>query len=81
MTRVSTAAAAFLLMTAPAFAHHCPSDAAAIDAALAKMEISDELRAEVVALKEQGMQLHEAGDHEESEHVLADAMRRLLTAP
>jgi hypothetical protein len=81
MTRIATVAAATLfLMTAPAFAHHCPLDAAAIDAALAKMDISDELKAEVVALKDEGMTLHEAGNHEESEHKLAEAMRKLLMA-
>lgn len=81
MRRIATtAAAAFFLMAASAFAAHCPQDAAAIDAALAKVEISDEVRAEVTALRDEGMQLHEAGDHAESERVLAEAMRTLLMA-
>jgi hypothetical protein len=81
MTRITAAAvAALFLMSASALANHCPQDAAAIDAALAKVEISDEVRAEVVALRDQGMELHEAGNHEESERVLAEAMRTLLTA-
>lgn len=80
MYRLMTAAAAAFLFASPAFASHCPKDAAAIDAALAKMSISDTLKAEVVALKEQGMALHAAGNHRESEAILADAMRRLLTA-
>lgn len=74
-------ASAFVVMTATAaFAFHCPQDAAAIDAALAKMEISDTLRAEVIALRDEGIALHEAGNHADSEAKLADAMRRLLLA-
>jgi hypothetical protein len=80
MYHLMTAAAAAFLFASPAFAAHCPKDAAAIDAALAKMSINDTLKAEVVALKEQGMALHAAGNHRESEAILADAMRRLLTA-
>jgi hypothetical protein len=73
-----TLAAAFF--SGPAFAGHCPKDAAAIDAALEKMTLSDEVRVEVVALRDQGMALHEQGDHAASEAALADAMRRLLLA-
>jgi hypothetical protein len=81
MMRIAAAAvAALFLTTASALASHCPQDAAAIDAALTKVEISDEARAEVVSLRDQGMELHEAGNHEESERVLAEAMRKLLTA-
>lgn len=69
----------FALAT-PAMAAHCPKDAAAIDAYLAKMSVSDTLKAEVIALKDKGMELHSAGNHRESEAVLADAMRKLLTA-
>jgi hypothetical protein len=80
MRTLMAATAALFLMAGTAFASHCPKDAAAIDAALAKVEISDETRAEIVALRDQGMQLHEAGDHAESEEVLAEAMRMLLLA-
>jgi hypothetical protein len=55
-------------------------DAEAIDAGLAKMDVSDELRAEVTTLKDEGMELHAAGNHGESEAKLAEAMRKLLTA-
>ena len=79
MNRLMTATAAVLLFATPAFASHCPKDAAAIDAALAKMSVSDGLKAEVLALKDQGMELHAAGSPRESEAMLADAMRRLLT--
>ncbi|MGR3593083.1 MAG: hypothetical protein ACU0B9_07210 [Limimaricola soesokkakensis] len=80
MTRIFVSAFALLgLMATPALAGHCPQDAAAIEHALDTMTISDEDRAEISALKEEGMALHEAGDHAGSEAMLADAMRRLLT--
>lgn len=75
-----TAFAALALMATPALAAHCPQDAAAIEAALPNSSLSDAEKAEVEALKEQGMELHAAGNHRESEAVLADAMRRLLNA-
>ena len=74
------AGAAALLIASPAFAMHCPMDAAAIDHALSVMEVSDEVRSEVQALRDRGMELHEAGNHEESEDTLAEAMRTLLQA-
>ena len=66
------------LAAAPAFANHCPKDAAAIDAYLSKAKVSDTLKAEVMALRDKGMALHDAGKHEEAEAVLAEAMRKLL---
>lgn len=74
------AAAVTLLMTVPAFASHCPADAAAIDAYLAKASVSDDLKAEVTALKDKGMEQHSAGNHREAEATLAEAMRKLLSA-
>jgi hypothetical protein len=76
-TLIAASAAAFLFAT-PALASHCPKDAAAIDAALASMSVPDDVRAEVVALRDEGMAAHEAGNHAEAEATLADAMRRLL---
>lgn len=69
-----------LALSAPAFAAHCPKDAAAIDAALARMSVSEETRAKVQDLRDQGMAAHEAGDHRQSESTLAEAMRLLLNA-
>ncbi|MEZ5812949.1 MAG: hypothetical protein R3D45_16185 [Rhizobiaceae bacterium] len=74
---IMTAAAA-LLLSAPAWAGHCPKDAAAIDAYLAKADVSGTLKASVTALKDEGMMLHQAGNHAESEAKLAEAMRMLL---
>jgi len=80
MTRILTATAAFFLLAAPALAAHCPRDAAAIEAGLSKSALGDAEKAEISAMKDQGMQLHGAGDHRGSEAILADAMRRLLNA-
>jgi hypothetical protein len=78
-TTISTLALLALAST-PALAAHCPQDAAAIDHALPLSTLGDEEKAEIEALRDEGMALHEAGNHAESEAVLADAMRRLLLA-
>ena len=78
MIRATALAAATMLFAAPAFAHYCPMNAEAIDAGLAAIDVSDEVRAEVETLRDQGMEQHEAGDHAASEATLAEAMRLLL---
>lgn len=81
MIRTTLSALAVLaLMAAPALAAYCPLDAEAIEAALPNSSLSDEEKAEVEALKTQGMEQHEAGNHNESEALLAEAMRKLLMA-
>ncbi len=81
MTRTLTAAiAAFFLLAAPALAAYCPKNAAAIEAALSTSTLGDADKAGISTLKDQGMQLHNSGDHRDSEKVLAEAMRRLLNA-
>ena len=73
------AGAALMLAATPALAFHCPKDAKAIEAGLAKSSLGGAQKAEIAALKDQGMSLHGAGKHDEGQKVLADAMRRLLT--
>ncbi len=81
MTKKLALVAATLLLTAsPAFAHHCPKDAAAIDHALGVVSVSDEVKAQVTALKDKGMTEHKAGDHAAAETTLAEAMRLLLNS-
>lgn len=75
-----SALAALALLVSPALAAHCPQDAEAIEHALTTTSLSDEEKAEVEALKTQGMEQHEAGNHRESEALLAEAMRKLLMA-
>jgi hypothetical protein len=75
MIRISTfATAAFIVMaSSAAMAGQCPKMAAAIDEALANTEVSEELRVQIVELRDKGMAQHEAGNHSESEATLAEA--------
>ncbi len=74
LVRTLSAAAIAVMLTTPAFAFQCPSDIAAIDAALASnMELSDEQKSEVMALRDEGQSLHEAGDHQGAVDTLAKA--------
>lgn len=80
MIRTSFAAfAALALMATPALAAHCPADAAAIDHSLAnRADVPD--HEQIQSLRDDGMRLHEAGNHSEAEAKLAEAMRMLLMA-
>jgi hypothetical protein len=82
MFRTSLSAFAVLaLLATPAVAAYCPLNAEAIDHALtARTDLPEAERTEIQALRDQGMQEHEAGDHRASEATLAEAMRRLLLA-
>lgn len=73
LSRSLLAAAAAALVAVPAYANQCPSMAAEIDETLASAELSEEVRAEVQALRDEGMQQHEAGQHAESMETLAEA--------
>lgn len=80
MTRLGLiAGAAVLLAATPALAFHCPKDAAAIDQALAAVDLGDEVEGQVQALRDQGMQQHEAGNHAEAVNSMSEAMRLILT--
>jgi hypothetical protein len=68
------------LTSVPALASHCPKDAAAINAALENVTVSEEVQAQVIELRDAGMAAHEAGNHDESEATLAEAMRLLLNS-
>jgi len=75
MIRIAAIASAtfFLMASSAAMAGQCPSMAAAIDEALANAEVSEELRVQIVELRDKGMAQHEAGNHSESEATLAEA--------
>ncbi len=79
MLRTTLLAGAVLALTAaPALAHGCPGYAGTIEAALATSNLSDADKAEITKLKEEGMALHNAGDHHDGEHALNNAMTMLL---
>jgi hypothetical protein len=69
---------AALFMSASAFAFHCPSDMAKIDAAMGKNpQLTAEQMTEVKRLRAEGETLHKAGKHQESVDTLAGAMKML----
>lgn len=80
MKRLALIAATAALLATPAYAGHCPKDAKALDNGLAVLKVSDDVKKQVTELKTKAMDLHAAGKHEESEDMLAEAMRTLLSA-
>ena len=66
-------AAAFVLLSAPAFAGQCPGDMKKIDAALANASLSAAQLAEVNTLRAEGERLHKSGSHGSSVETLAQA--------
>ena len=70
--------ASLALVSATAFAFHCPKDMKKIDAALAKNpDLSAEKLAEVKKLRAEGETLHKAGKHQESVDALGKGMKIL----
>ena len=67
-----------MAMSSTVFAGHCRRDAAAIDAALAKVTLTAEQKTQIEKLKTDGLALHDSGDHRNSEKALAEAMRLVL---
>jgi hypothetical protein len=49
-----------------AWAHNCPNEVKAIDAALPKAKLDAQQQAEVKKLRDEGESLHKAGKHSES---------------
>jgi hypothetical protein len=77
MKRVVVAVAA-LLVSAGAWAFHCPADMKKIDDALAKNpKLTDAQMAEVKKYRAEGEALHKAGKHQESVDTLGKAMKIL----
>ena len=78
MLRIAaTALTALCLTSFSALASQCPSMAAAIDAKLATASVPDDTKAKVMELRDKGMAAHEAGNHAESEALLAEAQALL----
>ncbi len=77
MTIRPTLAAALILLATPALANQCPGLIAEIDAAITEADLTDEQRAEVEALRDEGADLHAAGDHDASVEVLNEALALL----
>ena len=69
--------ASLALASSVAFAHRCPAEMRAIDAALPKAKLSDAQAAEVKKLRADGESLHKAGKHGESAEAL-DKAKKIL---
>lgn len=73
MKALIPAALLTLVLAAPAFAFQCPMDMAKIDAALPTAQLTDEQKARVMELREEGEQQHASGNHQASVDALAEA--------
>ncbi len=73
MRPLAIAAVLAAFAAGPAVAFQCPQDMAAIDAALATAELTDDQRAEVMQLRADGEALHRGGSHQASVDALAQA--------
>lgn len=71
------AGALVVAMSAPALAFQCPSVISEIDQALASAELTEEERAQVQALRDEGEQLHNEGEHQAALDTLAQAQAML----
>lgn len=77
-TRAVMLFSTLLLVSASAFAMHCPADMKKIDEALSKNPpLSETKMNEVKRLRADGETLHKAGKHQESVDTLAKAMKIL----
>ena len=79
MKRLTIAIVIFIFSSA-AFAFHCPADAKAIDAGLAKANLSDVKKSEIMKLRDKGLEQHGTGDHKGAVDTLSKAMRLLLNS-
>jgi hypothetical protein len=68
-----TLAATLALFASVAFAHNCPNEMKAIDAALPNAKLTAAQSAEVKQLRADGESLHKAGKHSESMAALGKA--------
>lgn len=67
-----------MVLSSAAFAMHCPQDMAKIDSILESDPPTDQAVLDrVTALREEGEELHKAGQHEESVTVLGEALELL----
>ena len=72
MKRIALAAT-LALFASVAFAHNCPNEMKAIDAALPKAKLSAAQKSDVTKLRADGEALHKAGKHNESMAALGKA--------
>jgi len=76
--KLLTFAFVLFFFSSAAFAFHCPADAKAIDAGLAKANLSDDNRSKIMKLRDKGLAQHGSGDHKGAVDTLSKSMRMLL---
>ena len=74
---ISLALALSVVVAGPAFARRCPQDMAAIDRAMQAAQLSASEKQQVMDLRKRGEEAHKAGNHPESEGLLAQAKKML----
>lgn len=77
MRRLLLSAVAAAALATPAFAHQCPAMAAMAEDALAQSTADQATKDQIAALIAEGMELHEAGDHDASVAKLGEALTML----
>ncbi len=78
LVRTLAAATIVAFLSAPALAGQCPNMVGQIDAALAATPgLSDDVKAQVTELRNEGEELHNSGDHQGSVDTLAQALKLL----
>jgi hypothetical protein len=70
-------AATFVAFSAPAFAHNCPNEIKAIDAALQSASIDAAKKSQVQTLRAAADTAHKAGDHAASMKASGEAKQLL----
>ena len=73
MKRILIAAAAVVALASPAFAHNCPNEIKAIDAALQTASLDAAKKAQVTKLRDDADAAHKAGNHAASMKASGDA--------
>jgi hypothetical protein len=78
LVRTLATAAVVVFLSVPALAGQCPNMVGQIDAALASTPgLSDDVKAQITALRNEGEDLHNAGDHQASVDTLGQALNLL----
>ena len=71
--KIVATVAVTMMLSAPAYAFHCPADMAQIDAALESTQVSGADLDKVKELRARGEDEHNAGNHSASVATLAEA--------
>ena len=78
LVRTLAAAPVVAFLSVPALAGQCPTMVGQIDALLASTPgLSDDVKAQITALRNLGVDFHNAGDHQASVDTLGQALKLL----